>query len=246
MNKIDTSFVVDPTIQQPFTSRSLNFLQDADKDMVTGMCMYIVGDSYDTAKGYVLSGLTNTGTIYFTGYIFYNGELYYCSGADIAGYAHAARLLVDVTNDGVADPLTFTDGIARNVHNIRKLKIQDVAAGGFLLTDLIFCQQPTVKLREKIITSAVWNMDTTPQITVAHGLTLSKIRCVEVMIINNAVTLLSPIGVGNYATSGSFPDANGRVEIGATYVVLDARVGGQFDAAAYNASYAYITIKYVD
>jgi len=245
MNKIDTGFVVDPSILQPFTSRSLKFLQDADKDMITGVCMYIVGDSYDTAKGYVLSGLTNAGNIYFTGYIFYNGELYYCSGADITGYANPARLLVDVTNDGVADPLTFSDGIARNVHNVRKLKIQDVAAGGFLLSTLIFCQQPTVKLREKLITSTGWDMDTVPQITVTHGLTLSKIRGIDVVIMNNAGSALSPLTGNNYATSGSFPDANGRITVGGA-ITLDKRIGGEFDAAGYNNATAYITIKYVD
>lgn len=246
MNRINTGFVVDPSIQQPLTTKSLDFLQDVSVDMATGLCNFLVGDSYDVTKGYVISGLTNAGTLYFSGYIYFNGELYLCDGGDIAGYVNPARLLVTVTNHPTADPLEFTDGISRSVHNVRKVKITDTASGGFLLSTMVFIQQPTIKLREKLVTSTGWNMDTVPQISVAHGLTLSKIRSVDVMIMNNAGTALSPLNIGNYASSSSFPDVDGRYTLDATNITLDKRIGGIFDSAAYNSATAYLTIKYVD
>ena len=244
MNTIDTSQIIDPLVAQPFTGKSLKFLENADFDMINGLCTALVPDPYDATVGYVLSGVGHTGTNYFTGYIYWNGELFAFNGGNIAGYAHAARLVISQTPDGVADPCTFSDGSIHNVHYVRVLALADVASGGILLSTLVFLQQR--KINVKTITSTGWNMDTTPQITVAHGLTLSKIRGIKTTIMNNAGTLLSPLDVANYATSGSFPDAEGRTEIGATNVVLDARRGGQFDAAGYNNATAYITIEYVD
>jgi hypothetical protein len=244
MNNINTNSIVDPDVAQPFTGLSLAFLQNATSNMINGICTALVPDPYDPTVGYCLSGLSNTGTLYFNGYIYFNGELFACNGGNIAGYVHPARLVIDVTNDGTADPCTFSDGTPHSVHKVRVLKIEDVASGGFLLSSLIFLQPR--KINTKTITSTGWNMDTVPQITVAHGLTLSKIRGAKTMIMNNAGTLLSPLDVGNYASSSSFPDVDGRTEIGATNIVLDKRIGGQFDAAGYNNATAYITIEYVD
>ena len=251
MNNIDTSQAIDPFRAQPFTEKSLSFLQNATFEMLVGICSYIAGDNFDNTKGYVLSGLGHAGNIYFVGYVWFlneNGdqELFFCPGKDITGFAHAARLIIKQTYTSPADPATFSDGFVANVHTIRRLEIEDVVSGGCLLSTLIFCQQETITLRTKEIISTALNMDTTPQFTIAHGLTLSKIRSVKTMVMNNAGTLLSPLDVGNYATSGSFPDVEGRTELDATNIILDVRRTGQFDAAGYNAAHAYITIQYVD
>ena len=251
MNKIITTAVSDPSVALPFGANQLDFIQQSVFDMLNGVCSFIVGDNFDSSKGYVISGLGHIGNIYFTGYVYFlnedgNQELFFCPGKDITGFVHAPRLIINNTTYASYDPVEFSDSSLHNIDQIRTLDISDVVSGGCLLSTLVFCQQETITLRTKEIVSPGWNMDTTPNIGVSHGLTLSKIRGVDVVIMNNAGTALSPLTGNNYATSGSFPDANGRITIGATDLSLDARIGGEFDAAGYNNATAYITIEYVD
>ena len=246
MNKVDTSPIV-PGVGYPPSKKGFDFLHNSYADMINGLCTGLVPDPYDNTIGYCLSGLGHAGTIYFTGYIFFNGELFYCNGGDMAGYAHAARLILDVSNDPTADPCLFTDGSMKNVHNVRVLKLEDVAAGGFLLTSLVFLNSK--KINTKIVDIGDWNMDTVPQVSINHGLTLSKIRGISVIIRNDADTLHTPLDISNYAASNDFPQTEGRMEAGATVVVLDKRVTGYFDNANYDStSYnrGWITIQYID
>lgn len=138
MNNIKTSDVVDPTIQQPFTARSLKFLQDGFKEMVRGVGESILGDtltSYSASAGVAISGCTYNGpaTTIFGGFIYYAGELYLFPGAaSLNTFVQTAVVVLDETNDATADPLIFTDTVSRNVHKVRKLKVVDQASGSGL------------------------------------------------------------------------------------------------------------------
>ena len=131
MNTIKTNSILDPTIQQPFTGRSLAFLQNANKDAMLGLAQGIIGPNYNISNPYILNGVMPYGTNQYTkGYFLWNGEVFYCSGKPTTtAFAHIPVLVIVDTPDGTADPLTFTDSVGRNVHSIRTLEIKDQLTG---------------------------------------------------------------------------------------------------------------------
>jgi len=94
----------------------------------------------------------------------------------------------------------------------------------------------------KVIPIGDWNMDSTTQITVAHGLTLSKIRNVHANIRNDGNDLYMTINLTfNGAVQGSADTYDG------TSVILNRLSGGAFDSDTFDStSYnrGYITIWY--
>lgn len=145
MNKILTTSVSDPTIGQPLTAKSLEFLQNANKEISLGFAQAMVGESYDVTKAYVLKGLDAYGTNqYREGWLLWNGEVYYSAGkASTTAFSNVAVMTITVTNDATADPLTFTDLVVRNVHNVRRLVLSDAVSGTgtFDLSDAIYIQE---------------------------------------------------------------------------------------------------------
>ena len=132
MNNIDTSFVVDPSIQQPFTVKSLDFLQDKDKVFADSIAKALAPYSFDNGDPIILAGCertTGSPNTYFAGFIYWNNEIFAFDGGNVTITTTDSFKIV-VTNDPTADPLTFTDGISRNVHNIRKMVVVDTSAGG--------------------------------------------------------------------------------------------------------------------
>ncbi|MCD6017276.1 MAG: C1q domain [Bacteroidetes bacterium] len=118
MKKIYTGYVVDPSIQQPFTTKSLDFLQNANKEMINVLCRTFImqkGLSYNTSVPYYFAPTTMSFPC--DGSIFFNNELYIMA----ENYAGLDYCMIDSTADAVADPLTFTDGFNRNVHQNRYL-----------------------------------------------------------------------------------------------------------------------------
>lgn len=86
-----------------------------------------------------------------------------------------------------------------------------------------------------------WNMDTTGSISVAHGLTLSKITSVDVMIVINDGTGLYPFDTQyNHVNTGGFYYADG------TNVVCQRDGSGYFDSASFNSATYKIMIWYID
>ncbi len=89
-----------------------------------------------------------------------------------------------------------------------------------------------LELQLKVIDISDWNMDTTNSVDVAHGLTLSKIIAIYVMVRNDddseriPLNFLSP-GSGN-AAGGWYTDA--------TNVVCSRVATGNFDSDAYNST----------
>ncbi|MCK5605102.1 hypothetical protein KAR91_24645 [Candidatus Pacearchaeota archaeon] len=100
-------------------------------------------------------------------------------------------------------------------------------------------------LKTKVIDIGDWNMDSTSQKNVAHGLTLANIRTIEGVIRSDSAVTLSPITPG-------FEDLEVFEcmirQLDATNVTLERKTAGNFDNNIYDAtSYnrGWITITYV-
>lgn len=132
MNKIDTTQIVDPTSQQPFTGRSLQFLQEGLQDALNSLGRCLAGADYNNSTVYVLNGLEMTGANddIANGYAFYNQELWLVEGAtNTAAFIDGVVLIQSTPIDPAYDPVVFSDGVPKNVHNIRRLKIVDQNPG---------------------------------------------------------------------------------------------------------------------
>jgi hypothetical protein len=146
MKNILTNSISDPNILQPITGHSMKFLQDATKEQIVNLMQIYIGDVRDNGTPYVLWGcVKSTGGSPFSyteGAIYINGEIY-----DMPAFASVPITVADIctittTNDGTADPLTFSDGTPRNVHNHRDIVIANGAlgTGSFNYEDVVFLQ----------------------------------------------------------------------------------------------------------
>ena len=102
----------------------------------------------------------------------------------------------------------------------------------------------TAAIHRKIVEIGAWNMDTTSNVSVAHGLTLSKIRSVSVMIKNDSSTAHYPIG---YRVSSSDYTPSGAVYLTDSNVVILRATAGTFDDIAFvsSSNRGWIVIDYV-
>lgn len=119
----------------PFKKGTLQFLQDSHKENLANLLRGIIGSSYNPSNIYVLWGVTNAGTVpvynIAAGAIFYNGEIFDFDAVSFtASGSNVGVFSIVTTQYGVdADPVTFTDTVARNVHNIRKIQLAQGASG---------------------------------------------------------------------------------------------------------------------
>lgn len=121
----------------PVKSGTLQFLQDAHKEALAGLITNIIPTPLSNTI-YILSGCKNSGTGSFynisAGVIYYNGEIFNFDGASFTltslqkAYARIETTQY-ITN---ADPVQFTDGVNRNVHNIRKIVIENTTTSSGL------------------------------------------------------------------------------------------------------------------
>ena len=152
---------------------------------------------------------------------------------EIAGTAQ-----LDLT-DGVLAPTTDADinlGSASKQFNNLYLE------SGVTINAVAQGKDITAALHRKIVDIGDWNMDATEQVSVAHGLTLSKIRHVSALVIDDA-------GANIYIPLGFYTAAVFIYSIDAINVHLRRYTGGTMDSTDFNAtSYnrGWITIYYVD
>lgn len=128
MKKLDVS-TISTSIAMPIKSGTLQFLQDAHKEALNAIIKNVVEDPQaDTI--YILSGCVNSGTLpvhsISAGTLYVNGEVYDFSGANFTlSGLNKAYARIETTQFTVnADPVAFTDGVSRNVHNIRKIVVE--------------------------------------------------------------------------------------------------------------------------
>lgn len=140
MNKIDTTQVTDPTSLQPFTTKSLAFLQGAYQEAMQAIVRGLVGElnwtQITVPGGIALGGVYPSGNNLGEGFIIASetgniedAEIFYYAGqTGVLAYPTPVFDLLE-TNDGVADPVEFSDGVSKNVHKVRRLTVLNQASG---------------------------------------------------------------------------------------------------------------------
>ncbi len=101
--------------------------------------------------------------------------------------------------------------------------------------------------KRKVIELGDWNMDATPTLSVAHGLSANdKIRKISVMIRHDDSSNIYPL-FSTLVNENTSTPAGGINEIGAVNIILVRTLAQKFDGAAFNStSYnrGWITIEY--
>lgn len=100
-------------------------------------------------------------------------------------------------------------------------------------------------LSAKTMNIGDWNMDATSSVSVAHGLTAYKIRAIQVIVRNDAITFYYPIVMAQLSDGLS----NGAVaNFDATNILLSRFPGGIFDSTNFDSTSGFnrgsITIWY--
>lgn len=127
-NEIDISQIIDPSVQQPWTGPSLEFLQNSINEKVGALGLALTGPITGGVP-YVLSGCIGSGGTYSAGYILFNNSIYAVSAA--ASFTNTpVQYIVNTSYDAIADPLIFSDGSVHNVHQIITFKAVDQATAG--------------------------------------------------------------------------------------------------------------------
>jgi hypothetical protein len=156
MKIIDTSKAVDPNKQQPFSTRSLYFLQNGIRENYRYLASAIVGSSYDDNTPYVIDGcvLSNANKDITDGHIFYNGGIYTVH-AMTGSTGTPIRFKETLTPDATADPTTFSDGTLENVHIDHDYNALDSATVtyDFSATDLVY-----INLQESLTLLNSWSV----------------------------------------------------------------------------------------
>ena len=252
MKRIKISDVLDPSIAQPFTSESLSFLQDNTKEMLYQIMGALNNGTAGTYQ--ILWGCVETddgaGTHFSctAGAIMDDeGEIYAVPAANAVEITVASQFDRITSNDPTADPVTFTDNVSRNVHNIRTAEYKDQPN----VTDYINGYASFFRFNrtlEKVIDIGVWDMDATDTITISlatHSISVSKIRSIDVLIVSDDGNAISPLDL---STADGTANA-GRYAIQAVGDISLRRVtGGWFDNTGYDdgaINRGYITIRYV-
>lgn len=118
-----------------FKSGTFDFLQLAYTECLAELVTSRIGSNYDATKGYILNGCINSGSgssyVISAGSVFFNGEIFLVDAATftLTG-SNVAEGVITITQYVTnADPVNFTDGVSRNVHNIRKIVFQNALSG---------------------------------------------------------------------------------------------------------------------
>ena len=137
MRKLNVSAIT-TGVGMPVKSGTLTHIQLAYQEALDALVKNVIGTSYDTSKVYILNGCAVTGTTtkaVTAGAVFYNGEIYLVDAVSITIGSNVlvGNIVTTSYTDGVkADNVTFTDAVARPVHDIRKVVITAAASGSGL------------------------------------------------------------------------------------------------------------------
>jgi hypothetical protein len=146
MKKLLTSYV-STGVGQPIKSGSLEHIQNAYTEAIEATVKGIIGDGYDATKYYVLNGLVNTGTYpnynVTAGAIFYNGEIFLVDAFALSVTSPnvaVGTITTSFVSAPTYDPVEFTDGVDRNVHQVKTIVFgEDTSGSGNVdFEDLIY------------------------------------------------------------------------------------------------------------
>jgi hypothetical protein len=139
MKQLDTSAIT-TTVGMPLKGGTLQFFQLAYQEALTAIANNFLGAKSDSTNTYILFGCLNSGTggafNISAGAVYYNGEVFLVPAASFTpgGGQTAVGTIVTSQYTFNADGVLFTDGITRNVHNIRQI-VFAAAASGSGITD---------------------------------------------------------------------------------------------------------------
>jgi hypothetical protein len=294
MKELKTSDITN-SAQMPIKKGTLAFLQQAHIENMEDLLLALLGATGFSLAPIVLYGCVNSGSgstyNISAGAVLFLGRICRVDSASftLGGGQSAIYSLVTTQYTTDADPVTFTDGVSRNVHNINKIAIS-AGTGGALFSSFVYYNWKTEqafatetvrgilelatqgetdagaddaraitalklkstseaigsdsgKLRTKVVNIGDWNMDSTIQINVAHGLTLLKIRAVKVIIINDASNNMKDLYLFSSTTGAML---GGTIDgMDGTNITISRLTGGDFDNNAYdstgfNRGYVYI------
>lgn len=132
MRKLSVSNITD-TVAMPVKGGTLLHLQLAYQEALTAIANNVIGRSSNPSTGYILYGLVNSGSTgsmnVSAGAIYYNGEVFLVDAFTLTVADTAVANIVTTSYTTNADPVLFTDGVARNVHEIRKIVFSDGVSG---------------------------------------------------------------------------------------------------------------------
>ena len=134
MRKLVTTDITN-TVAFPVKAGTLNHIQLAYQEALTALANSIIGRLPDSTNCYILFGCKNTGSgtsyVISAGAIYYNGEVYLVDAVSFTAASGQTAVLNFVTTSYTvnADPVTFTDGVAHNVHTIQKIAIASGVSG---------------------------------------------------------------------------------------------------------------------
>jgi len=149
----------------PVKSGTLDFLQNASTEMLIAIARSIVGKGYSASTPYALYGCNNTGSgssyVIQEGAILWNGVLYLVPAVSFTLTGGNSVYVIGSTTyvtSAVADPVTFTDGVTRNVHSDTKMSVYQSAfapspSAGFAYSGLKYLNQ-TIQESQTLTLSA--------------------------------------------------------------------------------------------
>jgi hypothetical protein len=212
----------------PIKSGTLQFLQDAHKETIAGLITNLIPNP-DVNTIYILSGCKNSTVAPIhtlsAGVLYYNGEIYNFDGATftLTGLQKAYARIQTTQYLTNADPVQFTDGVSRNVHNIRKIVIENTTVSSGLpeFKDFVVINNWLKGDTKEVV------CDSTYLATNFDGTGLGRLERLGWAIMN-----------GNNGT----PNDNGRTVIayGSSYTTLEA-TGGSKDAVVVEHSHTVTT-----
>lgn len=156
MKKLDLSAVTSTT-QFPVKEGTFDFLQAAYQEALAGLGNAILGGKTDIANGYRLYGCLNSGSglnyVISAGAVYFGGEVFLVPAATFTAAAGQVAIANIVTTQYTtnADPVTFTDSVARNVHNIRQV-VFSAGTSGAGLFDYSNLRETMIGLKQQVST----------------------------------------------------------------------------------------------
>lgn len=133
MRKINSSYITS-TALQPFKQGTWTHLQGAYQDVAAALAQHLANGTNLSGGFGVLYGcnLADDGTNYTVteGAIYYNGEIYLVDAVGTTvnpsgGNTRICKIVTTYLTAANADPVAFTDGSTNNVHEIRKVVIEN-------------------------------------------------------------------------------------------------------------------------
>ena len=135
MRKLSTANISNST-GMPVKGGTLDHVQLAYQEALNAIARNLIGRDIDNTRAYILFGVLNTGSTSVmnvtAGAVYFAGEVYLVDAFNLNVSQAAVANVQTSYYQTNADPVTFTDGVQRNVHEIRKIVFTNAASGSGL------------------------------------------------------------------------------------------------------------------